>query len=404
MLTSSTRILSLALFAIFLFPFGSTAQGIKRSVISSMGASYQSTSGYRLSITTGQAPNAGTVSDGNYYLRQGFQQPSSCTNAPEASFEYEEISNAACSISYVFNYTGTNTENVSLQWEFGADATIASSTELAPASISFQSPGLKTVQLIVRKGTCVDSSSTTIEVPDLSLSYESEVQDIICYEDQDGSIIIMASGGTSPYEISWEDGTISNQRLDLLPGTYAFTLTDDNGCIINDSVQIEGPEQLSFEPIIEKANCAGGNIFINVSGGTPPYKFEWSDGNLNAERMGLVAGTYTISITDDNNCDTQSTFDIENTCGALVFYDILTPNGDGQNDNWLIEGIEAYPNNELLIYNRWGQLVFQQESYTGSWDGRHNDGSTLPVGAYYFVLKLKDNADTIHKGAVTIIR
>lgn len=404
MQTSTIQILLIALFAIILFSLETRAQGIKRSVIGTMGASYQSSTGHRLRATTGQAPNAGTISDGNSYLRQGFQQPSSCVNAPEASFDYQQVPNSGCLAQYLFNYTGTDVGNVSLQWDFGVDATLSGSTELVPESISFQNPGLKTVQLIVRKGTCVDSSSIILAVPDLMLEYSSDIQDVICYEDQDGSISINASGGTSPYTIIWEDGTTESQRFDLVPGNYAFTLTDGNACALNDSIQIAGPSLLTFDPVIEKANCAGGNIFIDVSGGMAPYRFDWSDGSTNAERMNLSANTYSLTITDDNNCSIESSFDLENTCSTLAFYDVLTPNGDGQNDNWLIDGIESYPNNELLIYNRWGQLVFNQESYTGNWNGRHNDGSTLPIGAYYFVLKLRDNADTIHKGAITIIR
>lgn len=77
-------------------------------------------------------------------------------------------------------------------------------------------------------------------------------------------------------------------------------------------------------------------------------------------------------------------------------HDIITPNGDGQNDVFVIEGIQNSPNNELIIYNRWGVEVFRQKNYDNSFSGQSkgrgtvNESEQLPVGTYYYVLKLID--------------
>jgi large repetitive protein len=84
----------------------------------------------------------------------------------------------------------------------------------------------------------------------------------------------------------------------------------------------------------------------------------------------------------------------------------FTPNGDGYNDTWRViyeEEMADYPNIEVEIYNRWGSVVYHSKPYKNDWNGRHN-GKDLPVGTYYYVLKLhRGNLPNI-SGAVSIIR
>lgn len=83
--------------------------------------------------------------------------------------------------------------------------------------------------------------------------------------------------------------------------------------------------------------------------------------------------------------------------------DGITPNGDGVNDRLIIEGIENHETNELLIFDRWGNLVFQASPYKNSWDGNYNNEG-LPEGAYYYVLKTDVTNKRTLKGRVYIIR
>ncbi|MCB9232852.1 MAG: tandem-95 repeat protein, partial [Bacteroidia bacterium] len=68
----------------------------------------------------------------------------------------------------------------------------------------------------------------------------------------------------------------------------------------------------------------------------------------------------------------------------------FTPNGDNQNDLWVIQNIGCYPNNQLWVYNRWGNLVYTAAPYNNTWDGTDNNGNPLPDGTYYYVLDLGD--------------
>jgi len=77
----------------------------------------------------------------------------------------------------------------------------------------------------------------------------------------------------------------------------------------------------------------------------------------------------------------------------LYAYNGLSPNGDGKNDVWKVKGIEKYPDNTVLIFNRWGDKLREFAGYnntTKSWDGKNDSGKSLPDGTYYYILDVKD--------------
>ncbi len=82
----------------------------------------------------------------------------------------------------------------------------------------------------------------------------------------------------------------------------------------------------------------------------------------------------------------------------------ITPNGDGKNDALRIDGIDQYPNNELLIFNRWGDILYKAKPYNNDWQGVNQSGGELPEGTYYYVLRLNVNDGKILRGNMTILR
>lgn len=86
----------------------------------------------------------------------------------------------------------------------------------------------------------------------------------------------------------------------------------------------------------------------------------------------------------------------------------FSPNGDGTNDQFVIRGISYYPNNSIIIYNRWGNKIFEANPYKNTWDGRSAfglrvGGDELPIGTYFYVLDLK-NETTVYRGTIYLNR
>lgn len=117
----------------------------------------------------------------------------------------------------------------------------------------------------------------------------------------------------------------------------------------------------------------------------------------------LLSTSYTVIVKDVNGCTASDTVRIT-VLPEIIFNNGLTPNGDGRNDVWMIDNIQKFPKCLVEVYNRWGELLFTSVGYNIPWDGKYNGGD-LPVGTYYYVIKLNDPLfPDAFTGPITIIR
>lgn len=160
-------------------------------------------------------------------------------------------------------------------------------------------------------------------------------------------------------------------------------------------------------------SCPGaknGSIFINTVAGCPgPYTVTI---NLVGDTVALGAdtlgtGNYNVIITGSTSCSyTTKIFvglDSDEDC-TLKFYTGITPNGDGKNDVWIIENIEQFPKNNVQIFNRWGQKVWDADNYDNStvvWEGKDNGNTEMSTGTYFYVAQVNG---TTYKGWVELTR
>lgn len=114
--------------------------------------------------------------------------------------------------------------------------------------------------------------------------------------------------------------------------------------------------------------------------------------------------TYKVVISNGSGCNVVKTIDIEvkDDYKTLLANNILTPNGDGVNDVWIVNNIDLYPNNEVVIFDRAGRVVFRQFDYNNTWDGTIN-GLALPEDTYYFALYINSGKGKI-TGFISIVR
>ena len=402
--------LRLSFLILVLFFGGSlSGQSLRRAVISSAGQALQG-SGYYFHTTIAQPPNAGTISDGQHFLRQGFEQPlrGDCATAPQAIFTVDSVANSTCGLQYNFHYAGPQEPGMTFLWEFGDQAIPATSTQADPQGVVFTFNGIAEVKLTVTTGDCTSSATYPVYVTSTTFTATAQVMDVICYDDHDGAISLTIQGGLPPYTVFWTTGDTGTVIADLYPGLYGFTVIDAQDCMIEGNAEVQGPPPLDLLLNVTHESCTDtrdGKIVAMAEGGVPPLTFRWSTGSTDTEIDNLGKGLYSLTVTDGAGCEKiADSIEVKTLCTDLVMYEIFTPNGDGVNDTWVVEGIENFPDSQLEIFNRWGERVYLATGYQNDWNGTTSSGTELPAGTYYFILQLNDGTGTIHRGAITLLR
>lgn len=232
----------------------------------------------------------------------------------------------------------------------------------------------------------------------------------ICETDSFAEIMCYPSGGVFPYTYLWSNMSTTTGIDSLIAGNYTVVVTDNNGCVESQSVEILPLNPIVVSYQVFEPTCidnVDGQIATAVSGGYPPYEFAWSNGVVEQNNYGVGSGLYTLVVTDQGNCTASPQIPVvADGDECIEIYSGFTPNGDLSNDFWHIEGIELYPDALVEVYNRWGDRVFAAKRYNNSWQEAWNGmykGEPLPSATYYYVINL-NNGDPLKKGTVTLIR
>lgn len=238
-----------------------------------------------------------------------------------------------------------------------------------------------------------------------------------CNGDCTGQITGSVIDGAGPYTITVTPNSGSQTLTapgnfsvnNLCPNTYTLTVTDAMARSSSRTIVVDQPPLLtaSFSAGCTDGGEENGSINVTVTGGVPGYLYNWTTGEETQDLNSLNVGTYGLTITDKNGCETLvNNVNIEN-CDEKCFraISVITPNGDGINDQFKIECVQNY-NSELTLFDRWGRLVYNQDDYDESWEGVGLNGEDLPEGGYMWVLIVGNGLGTqqIFKGTLTILR
>ena len=147
---------------------------------------------------------------------------------------------------------------------------------------------------------------------------------------------------------------------------------------------------------------------VVVQSGLGPFQFLWLPGNESTSNIkNLKPGKYSITVTDSRGFSlSDSVFvflDFDGACG-LHIYSGVSPNGDNLNDIWVIDGINEFPNNNVYIFNRWGDKVWEKNNYNNTdviWDGTNMKNENLPTGTYFYIVSIDKKK---YKGWVELTR
>lgn len=183
--------------------------------------------------------------------------------------------------------------------------------------------GTYTVTATDFNGCTTSMTIDLFEPPAYSLSIFSPTNpsgyNIGCNGETNGTATANPVGGTPPYNYNWSTGAFSQTITDLGAGFYEVTVTDDNGCLLSDTITLTQPDTvvalISSVTVIggTNASCFGStdaSATVNVSGGTTPYSFLWSTGSTNDTITGVGAGTITVLVMDSNGCSDDDDFTI----------------------------------------------------------------------------------------------
>ena len=227
-------------------------------------------------------------------------------------------------------------------------------------------------------------------------------------------VVTAADGFTKEtYPVTVKKGTSNNTALTSLLANNNTTLygAEENGVWAISGTVGAGVTSLIFTPATANPyatvtingtavadNTASAAIALKASGTTKITL-------IVTAADGVTKQTYPITITKSglNAALESSKFlpGIFKTDSTVLANNILTPNGDGVNDTWLIKNIENYPNNSVTVYDRMGRIVFAKKSYANDWAGTYG-GSILNQGTYYYLVDLGNG--TYLKGFITVVR
>ncbi|MEA1874876.1 MAG: gliding motility-associated C-terminal domain-containing protein, partial [Bacteroidota bacterium] len=258
---------------------------------------------------------------------------------------------------------------------------------------------------------CSINDSVFVGQPESPLQMMLHKENITCYGDNNGSIRALAHGGTAPYVYEWlaEDEISNDTAIFNLPeGFYSLIITDANACVTDTMVAIQEPAPLMVDYMSTNPSCIGNNdgyIELEVVGGTEPYVYIWDMATASLPYFdGLYEGSYEIIVQDDNGCEldleTITLMDVPEEC--LRIPDAFTPNGDNNNDTWIIENLDLFNNYYVQVFNRWGQALYTGQPGSEPWDGTTTEGKSVPTGSYVYIVNLFNGSDP-KTGIVTVV-
>lgn len=363
-------------------------------------------------------------------------------NAPPV-ITAQPVSQSAClgdSISFTVAATGTG---LTYQWRKGlvnlVNAGNISGVTTATLTIDPASAlDIANNYNVIVSGTCfpADTSinvSLTLNTPPVIIT--EPVDETVC-EGTSASFTVAATGTALTYQ--WRKGSVNMINGGNISGATSATLTINPANIsdaaLNYNVIVSGacsPNDTSANVSLTvnptPVAVAGSNSPVctdsainltapTVNGGT--YSWIGPNGYTSSNQNPVISpatvadsGNYVVTVSANGCASSPSVVFVSiDTCVTDDFHipDGFSPNGDGTNDLFVIRGILNFPGNTFLVYNRWGNKVFEANPYTNTWDGKSDGGLSvggdqLPVGTYFYVLDLGDGTP-VYKGTIYLNR
>jgi gliding motility-associated-like protein len=276
-------------------------------------------------------------------------------------------------------------------------------------NVSVNDAGKYYVNVINDKG-CMNSDSTIVSIlkrPAVSAGADTT----IC----EGTNIRLKGAASNANAYLWTPsaGLSANNITNPVAApkdTTRYIFTATNGSCSNlDSVTINVLKKPTANAGADVQIVQGQSVILNGVAAGQNISYYWSPNyfiTLAATLHPVVSPpadtTYTLHVVSNAGCGTASDNVFVKVYKALIIPNAFSPNNDGINDTWNIAALQTYPNAEVSVFNRHGQLVFYNKGYTKQWNGTYNS-KPLPVATYYYIIDLKDGRGIL-SGSVSILK
>ena len=226
--------------------------------------------------------------------------------------------------------------------------------------------------------------------------------------------------------VSGSGGNLSFGQVTILENstfTATATLKTDPACIfdLSPSIKVDvGGLTINYDAKDETAFNNDGSIIFCIAGGAAPFTLEHEPQSgilteipkpdscvASYEWMALRAGYYQLTVRDASGCSQTQVVKVDNPEKRRIGFPekpLLTPNGDGKNDELAFDGLLFFTDDsELTVFNRYGSVVYQSKPYLNNWDAKY-DGNPVPADTYFYTLRLfGQEGEVLYTGFVTVV-
>ncbi len=378
---------------------------------------FESSSG-ALSGETG--PSLTVTQDGEYYAEASYVPNPACAavqtepvtitfaTAPTPDFTAPATACVGESVQFTNTSTFDGAQTPEYSWDFGEGG---QSTESDPQH-SFGVAATYAVKLTLSytDGACAEQVVKNISIrtaPPLSITSASNTFSM-CEGD---TLILTGTDGFASYV--WTTGATTTEIEVTEEGTYELDATTTDGCTITASADVTYLPSPDVTATAEPGNIAEGETSQLFAVGAESYRWEPAETLSSATipdpvATPLVTTIYTAFGTGSNGCVGQDTVMVV-VKGGSVYAKIFPSkffspdNGDDVGQFWLVENIESFPECEVAIFDIKGIQVYEAKPYRNDWDGTFN-GTKLPDGVYYFIIRCDGDQGNPKTGSITILR
>jgi gliding motility-associated-like protein len=271
------------------------------------------------------------------------------------------------------------------------------STGAATNSISV--PTADTVWVDITENGCTTRDSVVVDyypLPTVNLGPDTTICSI-------QNLLLDATNIYSTYV--WSDASTTPTITVAQSNLYWVDVTSC-GITVSDSIVVFMDTFSVYVVSLVPNDCGSSNGSLAVnSTSIYPTTYVWSGAGTgtNPALTNIADGNYIITATDSVGCIQTDTIPLVCNIPSVVITQLLTPNGDGKNDTWIIQGINNFPKAVVNVYNRWGNLVYNSVPYNNNWDGKSNSSLSLgtgylPAGTYYYVVDVYGDGSDVKSG------